>query len=64
MTYNSPNASSSILKDGKLRPGVYKIQNIVGKTYLDTKDDLRELCCRPFTALENGRTAQVSSQQC
>ena len=55
MTYNSSSTSPSIFQDGKLKPGVYKIQNIVSKTYVDIKDHLRELCGRPFTALESGR---------
>ena len=45
---------SSIFQDGKLKPGVYKIRNIVSKTYVDTKDDVRELCGRPSTVLEDG----------
>lgn len=45
----------SIFQDGKLKPGVYKIQNIKAKTYVDIKDHVRELYCRPSTALERGR---------
>jgi hypothetical protein len=47
--------NSKIFQYGKLKPGVYKIKNIVSGTYVDTKDDVRELCGRPSTALENGR---------
>jgi hypothetical protein len=42
----------SLFKDGKLRPGIYKIQNIVGQTYADIRDHTKELCGRPATALE------------
>ena len=42
----------SIFKDGKLKPGIYKIQNIVGQTYVDIREHTRELCCRPATLLE------------
>ena len=59
MTYNSSKTDPSIFQGGKLKPGVYKIQNIVSKSYVDIKDHVRELCGRPSTALENGR-GQVS----
>ena len=42
----------SIFKDGKLRPGIYRIQNIVSQTYVDIREHTRELCCRPATLLE------------
>ena len=42
----------SRFKDGKLKPGIYRIQNIVGQTYVDTREHTRELCCRPVTVLE------------
>jgi len=42
----------SLFKDGELKPGIYKIQNIVGQTYVDVRDRSRELCCRPATVLE------------
>lgn len=35
-----------------MRSGVYKIQNIVGQTYVDTREHSKELCCRPATLLE------------
>ena len=47
-------SSASIFQDGKLKPGIYKIQNIVSNTYVDTKDHLRELCGRPSSLLESG----------
>lgn len=52
MTLNLKNESISIFQDGKLKPGIYKIQNIVGQTYVDIQEHTRELCGRPATALE------------
>ena len=45
----------TILRDGKLKPGVYRIQNIVGQTYVDIQERTRELCCRSATALIGGK---------
>lgn len=42
----------TILEDGKLKPGLYKIQNLLRKTYLDIHEHSMELCCRPASALE------------
>jgi len=50
MTLTSTGGYTSIFKDGKLKPGVYKIQNIAGQTYVG--EHTRELCCRPATLLE------------
>ena len=55
VTMNSTSDSSSIFKDGKLKPGIYKIQNIQSDTYLDIEVHLRELCCRPAKDLGEGR---------
>ena len=52
MRSTSANDSVSVFKDGKLKPGIYKIQNIVGHTYADIRENTRELCCRPTVALE------------
>ena len=52
MTLTSTSGYTSIFKDGKLKPGVYKIQNIVSQTYVDIQEHTRELCCRPATVLE------------
>jgi hypothetical protein len=52
MTSTSKNDSVSIFEDGKLRPGIYKIQNIVGQTYVDIREHNKELCGRPATVLE------------
>jgi len=55
MTLHSTTDSSSILQDGKLKPGIYKIQNIQSETYLDIEVPLREVCCRPAKDLGEGR---------
>jgi len=47
--------SNSIFKDGKLKPGIYKIQNIFSETFLDIEVYPRELCCRPARDLGEGR---------
>ena len=52
MTLTSTNDYVSIFKDGKLKPGIYKIQNIVSQTYVDVREHTRELCCRPAAVLE------------
>ena len=53
MTLSSDEDSVSIFKDAKLRPGIYKIQNIVSKTYVEIREYPKELCCRPSgTSLE------------
>ena len=44
------NDSASIFADGKLKPGIYKIQNVKGHTCLDIRET-GELCCRPATVL-------------
>ena len=54
MTLASTSSHASVFKDGRLKPGVYKIQNVVGQTYVDLREYTRELCCRPATALEGG----------
>ena len=55
MTFHSTNDSSSILENGKLKPGIYKIQNIQTETYLDIEVHTREVCCRPANCLGEGR---------
>ena len=44
--------SASIFADGRLKAGIYRIQNIAGHTYLDIREKTQELCCRPGTTLE------------
>ena len=41
-----------IFEGGKLKPGIYRIQNIVSQTYVDIREHTKELCCRPSTLLE------------
>ena len=45
----------SIFKDGKLTPGIYKIQNIETENYVDIEVHSRQLCCRPARDLGEGR---------
>ena len=55
MTTSLPTDSISIFKDGKLKPGVYKIQNIYSETYLDIEVHSRGVRCRPANDLGEGR---------
>ena len=55
MTFTPSSDPLSIFKDGKLKPGVYKIQNIASETYLDVDISSRGLCCRPAKDLDEGR---------
>ena len=55
MNLSSTGDSRSILENGKLKPGIYKIQNIQTQTYLDVEVHTREVCCRPVVNLEEGR---------
>ena len=48
----SPSLGYTIFEDGKLKPGLYKIQNLISKTYLDIHEHSMEVCCRPVSALE------------
>ena len=52
MILPSQSDSGSIFADGKLKAGIYKIQNIAGHTFLDIRENSLELCCRPVAALE------------
>ena len=47
MTLNSTSDSCSVFEDGKLKPGIYKIQNVYTETYLDIDVYSRVVCCRP-----------------
>ena len=47
-------SSSSIFENGRLKPGIYKIQNLSSETYLDIHRHSKELCCRPARDLEDG----------
>ena len=55
MTLHLTSDSPSILENGRLKPGVYKIQNIQSETYLDVEVHTREVCCRPAKNLAEGR---------
>ena len=55
MTLTSTDNSLSVFKEGKLKPGTYKIQNIFSETYLDFEVHSREICCRPATDLGEGK---------
>ena len=47
-------SDSSIFEDGKLKPGIYKIQNIYSKKYLDIEVHSREVRCCYAKDLEEG----------
>jgi len=55
MTQNPIGDSCSIFKDGKLKSGIYKIQNILTENYLDIEVHSRQVCCRPAKDLGEGR---------
>lgn len=54
MDLNSNSGSASIFKDGKLKPGIYKIQNLYTQTFMDVQEHSRDVCCRPATLLAEG----------
>ena len=47
----SPPGSMSIFVNGRLKPGVYKVQNLASQTYIEILEPSRELCCRPAAVL-------------
>jgi hypothetical protein len=55
MATTSASDPLSIFRGGKLKPGIYKIQNLYGQTYMDIHDHSKEVCCRSATSLEEGR---------
>ena len=55
MTSISTTTTTSIFQNGRLKSGIYKIQNIHTDTYLDILQGSKELCCRPARDLEDGR---------
>lgn len=57
MTLNSTNTTNSPpnFRDGRLQPGIYKLQNIYTETYLDIEVHSREVVCRPIKDLGEGR---------
>lgn len=40
--------------DGKLEPGIYKVQDLASQTYLEILEHSKELCCRPAAVLSPG----------
>ena len=55
MTLNPTNDSLSILQDGKLKPGIYRIQNIYTETYIDIEMHSKHVFCRPANDLVEGK---------
>ena len=55
MTLSSTSDPSSIFEDGKLKPGIYKIQNLHTQQYADINEGSRKTCGRFATNLENRR---------
>ena len=52
MSKNSTSSFSSSFERGRLKPGVYKIQNVYAETFVDIHEHSKELCCRPYRDLE------------
>ena len=52
MTLTSTSGYASTFEDRKLKPGAHKIQNIVSQTYVDIRENTRELCHLPAVVLE------------
>ena len=46
----SENHPVSAFEGGKIKPGIYMLQNAVGKTFADILDT-KEMCCRPAAAI-------------
>lgn len=55
MTLSSTDDSPPIFEGGKLKSGIYKIQNLFAETYLDIHQHSKQVCCRPARDLEDGR---------
>jgi len=61
--------STSVFENGKLKPKIYKIQNIQSGTYLDVEVHTRDMCYRPAKRLGacdvvlmwGGRTEEIKS---
>ena len=54
MTLNSTDGSTSFFKYGKLKPGIYKIQNLESGTFLDVHHHSKQVCGRPAEDLVDG----------
>ena len=64
MTFTSTNSLSSIFENGKLKPGIYKIQNLYNDAYVDIHEhSAREMHLRPAQDLreEKGLVRQYHS---
>ena len=55
MTTRPANNPLTIFEGGRLRPGIYKIQNLYHPNYLDIQEHSRQLFCRPARDLEDGK---------
>ena len=55
MTTTLPSGPPSIFKDGKLKNGIFKIQNLLTGGYVDVEAHSMGVCCRPAKNLEEGR---------
>ena len=47
MTVHSTTGPTSVFEGGRLKPGIYKIQNIQSETFRYIDVHTREACCRP-----------------
>ena len=64
MTLHTTNDSLSVFKDGKLKSGIYKIQNVQTENYVDIEVIARDMCCRPAKDLGEGRGLVCLSPSC
>lgn len=54
MTLHSTKDPLSLFQDGKLKPGIYKIKNVLTQTFVDIEEHSRRACSRPSKDLEEG----------
>ena len=54
MTLPSAGSSSSIFEGGRLKPGIYKIQNLSTEGHVDIHEQSKEVCCRPTKDIKEG----------
>ena len=45
----------SIFENGKLKAGIYKIQNLYSESYVDVYERSREVWCRATQEIQEGR---------
>lgn len=55
ITSSAAMTSPHDINDGKLKPGIYRIQNLRSEKYLDIHIHSREVCCRAERELQKGR---------